>query len=170
MNKEKFLIDANSLITPFNNYYAFDFDSKFWIQLEKHIESGSVIILDLVKNEIENKTDDLSNWFQNLTIKEFINHNEQDIFINYSKIMNYLNNTPIYQKIALRDWQKITVADPWLIATAMAKNLTIITFEQAANPNSGNPSKRIKIPDVAKQFKIEVQNLYYMMRCLNIKL
>ena len=84
--------------------------------------------------------------------------------------MNYLNNTPIYQKIALRDWQRMTVADPWLIATAMAKKLTIITFEQTGNPNSGNPSKKIKIPDVAKQFKIEVQNLYYMMRCLNIKL
>lgn len=43
----------------------------------------------------------------------------------------------------------------------------IVSFENENNGlNTRNPSKNAKIPDVAKVFKVEVQNLYYMMRVL----
>ena len=49
---ELFLIDANSLITPFLSYYPFDFAPSFWSQISDHISNGSIVILDMVKAEI----------------------------------------------------------------------------------------------------------------------
>ena len=42
---EVFLIDSNSLISPYQLYYPFDFASRFWDQLKEKIEDGNVIIL-----------------------------------------------------------------------------------------------------------------------------
>ena len=36
MEKELFLIDANSLITPYLTYYHFDLVKTFWNQMEVH--------------------------------------------------------------------------------------------------------------------------------------
>ena len=36
MEKELFLIDANSLITPYLTFYSFDLVKTFWNQMEVH--------------------------------------------------------------------------------------------------------------------------------------
>ena len=38
MEKELFLIDANSLITPYLTFYSFDLVKTFWNQIEVHIK------------------------------------------------------------------------------------------------------------------------------------
>ena len=53
MSIERFLIDANSLITPYKRFYPFDFAPGFWTQMEDHIQSGEIAILDLVKRDDE---------------------------------------------------------------------------------------------------------------------
>ena len=63
------------------------------------------------------------------------------------------------------------VADPWLIAAAAVNGYKLITFEQASGSlNTKNKSGRVKIPDIAEHFDVEVHNLYYMMRQLGIKI
>ena len=52
MEKELFLIDANSLITPYLTFYSFDLAKTFWNQMEWHIQNGNIAILDLVKLEV----------------------------------------------------------------------------------------------------------------------
>ena len=52
MEKELFLIDANSLITPYLTFYPFDLVKTFWNQMEVHIKNGDIAILDLVKSEV----------------------------------------------------------------------------------------------------------------------
>ena len=49
MNQELFLIDSNSLITPYRTYYPFDLAPGFWNQVGNHIELGSIILLDVEK-------------------------------------------------------------------------------------------------------------------------
>ena len=54
---------------------------------------------------------------------------------------------------------------------AAAKGYKLITFEQSAGSlNVKNKSGRVKIPDVAKHFDVEVHNLYHMMRQLKMKI
>ena len=43
MEKGLFLIDANSLITPYLTYYPFDLVKTFWNQMEVHIKNGEVL-------------------------------------------------------------------------------------------------------------------------------
>lgn len=50
---EKFLIDSNSFMTPYRQYYAFDLVPTFWKELSKRTDSGNLILLDMVKAEIE---------------------------------------------------------------------------------------------------------------------
>lgn len=69
----------------------------------------------------------------------------------------------------MNEWARNEVADPWLIAAAAARGYKLITFEQSAGSlNVKNKSGRVKIPDVARQFNVEVYNLYYMMRQLKM--
>ena len=48
MNNEIFLIDANSLITPYLTFYPFDFAPGFWEQLANSIRNGQVAIFFVV--------------------------------------------------------------------------------------------------------------------------
>ena len=59
---EKFLIDANSFMTPYRQYYAFDLVPTYWEKISKCTDSGRLILLDMVKAEIDKGKDDLADW------------------------------------------------------------------------------------------------------------
>lgn len=169
MNPEIFLIDTNSLITSFKDFYSFDIAPGFWIQLIDHITAHRVVILDMVRNEILAVSDDLKDWFEVQNF-EIIDRRQPDIITEYGNILDYLQNEPKYKPSALTEWSKANVADPWLIAAAKVYGYTIVTFEKPVNANSGSPSKYAKIPDVAAHFNVKAENLYCMMRKLQFKL
>ena len=171
MDNEKFLIDANSFITPHLQFYPFDFAKSFWSQIEAQIEIGSIVILDMVKAEVLRGNDNLKDWMEHLTIGEYVDHRQTDIMAKYGEVLRHLQNNPCYKPSALTEWSRDTVADAWLIATAATKGYTIITFETANNGLSTcNPSKKAKIPTSASEFGVHTENLYYMMRTLGFKL
>lgn len=58
-DNEIFLVDSNSFMTPFRFYYAFDLVPAYWKELNKHINSGRIVVLDIVKDEIDKGNDDL---------------------------------------------------------------------------------------------------------------
>lgn len=171
MEKELFLIDANSLITPYLTFYSFDLAKTFWNQMEWHIQNGSIAILDLVKLEVLKGKDSLKEWMENIEVGQLIDHREPAIIVKYGEVPRHIQENPVYKPAALTEWSREEVADPWLIAAAAVGNYTIVSFE---NKNKGlntrNPSKNAKIPDVAEVFNVEVQNLYYMMRVLRFSL
>ncbi len=172
MSKEIFLIDSNSLITPHLEFYPFDFAPGFWIQMEERIKDGSIRILDMVKNELlqGKETDALKSWMEELAVDE-IDRREGAILEKYAEIVQYLQDSPLYQPTALAEWAKKTVADPWLIATAATYDFTIITFEKPSGGlNEKTPNKFAKIPDVANVFGVKTESLYYLMRTLGFKL
>lgn len=169
MIPELFLIDTNSLITSFNDYYSFDLAPGFWKQLMDHIQSKRIIILDMVRNEILAVSDDLKDWFEAQNF-DVLDRRNLDIINEYGNILDYIQNEPIYKQSALTEWSKASVADPWLIAAAKVYGYTIITFEKPVRANPGSPSKYAKIPDVAAHFNVKTANLYYMMRELHFKL
>ncbi len=171
MSKEKFLIDSNSLITPHLQFYPFDFAPGFWKQMSCSIASGDIVIMDMVKDEILKGNDKLKNWFCNLVIGDYIDRRDLGIIKVYSDVLVHIQNNKCYKEAALREWADNDVADPWLIAAANVKDLTLITFEQKNRGlNTLNPSKNAKIPDVASAFNVKTADLYYMMRTLNFKL
>lgn len=163
MDQEKFLIDANALITPHLQYYPFDLAPSFWRQLEEFIGNGTIVILDMVKAEILQGTDSLRDWMDDLEIEVLIDRRKPEILAKYSQVLTHLQNDPCYQEAALHEWSKATVADPWIIATAAAYGYTIITLEKpipGLSPKA--PTKKPKIPDVAKALGAQVYDLFYV--------
>ena len=171
MSKEIFLLDTNSFITPHLNFYPFDFAPGFWDQMEQHINSGRIAILDMVKNEILQGNDNLRSWMEDLEITCFVDRRVPNIVSLYGSILQHIQSNNCYKEAALKEWATNTVADPWLIAAAAANGFTLITFEEANKGlNPKTPSENAKIPDVASVFGVETKNLFYMMRELKFSL
>ena len=168
---EKFLIDSNSFMTPYRQYYAFDLDPAYWEKISKCTNFGRLILLDLVKAEIDKGEDDLADWLSRQEGFVICNHITSEIIGKYQEVLQYIQVCGLYKEQALRTWANGDVADPWLIAAASVNEYTIITAEV---PSGGlsvkNPNRYAKIPDIAKAFGVKTNNLYYMMRQLGIKI
>lgn len=170
MVEEKFLLDANSFVTPYQNYYPFDLTPGFWNQLKPVLLKDSVYVMDVVKNEIEKGEDALTEWMASIENLEILDRRDQTILTQYGAVLKFLQESPLYNDKALRSWSDINAADPWLIAAASAKGYTLVTFEQSAGRISpANPSGRPKIPDIAREFGVKCVNLFYFMNKMNIK-
>ena len=171
-SSEKFLIDANTLMAASRFFYAYDLIPSFWKAFENEIKSGSIVLLDMVKAEIDKGQDELKQWVSDRECDfEICNHVDPEIIPKYAEVMQYIQECGFYNEKGLNEWARNDVADPWLIATAVAKGYKLITFEQSAGSlNTKNKSGRVKIPDVAKHFGIEVHSLYHMMRQLGIRI
>lgn len=166
---EKFLLDANTFITPFQSYYPFDFASGFWMQLKPKLKLDSVYVLDVAKNEVMKGGDELSEWFGAIPDANIIDRRNASIVAKYGEILRFLQESPLYSDKALRNWSDVNVADPWLIATASVLRYTMITFETSAGTiSANNPSGKPKIPDIARKFDVKCENLFYFMRKMNI--
>ena len=169
---EKFLIDANSLMTASRLFYAYDLIPSFLNILEDNIKEGNIVLLDMVKAEIDKGQDKLKEWVSERAEDfEVCNHVDPMIIPKYAEVMQYIQECGFYNEKGLNEWARNEVADPWLIAAASAKGYQLITFEQGAGSlNVKNKSGHVKIPDVAKHFGVEVHNLYHMMRQLKVEI
>lgn len=168
---ERFLIDSNAFMTPYRQYYAFDLVPTYWEEFSRYVDTGRVVLLDMVKDEINKGHDDLSDWIDKQIGFVICNHVEPAIISKYQEVLQYVQNCGLYKEQALQNWAPGYIADPWLIAAAAVNDYTIITTEV---PSSGlspkTPNKNAKIPDVARAFGVKTNNLYYMMRKLEIKI
>lgn len=171
MVEEKFLIDLNSFMTPYRQYYAFDLVPTYWKELAKRLDTGRMILLDMVKDEIDKGQDELSAWIDKQTGFVICNYIEPAIISKYQEVLQYVQNCGLYKPQALQNWAPVYIADPWLIAAAAVNDYTIITVEK---PSSGlspkTQNKNAKIPDVARAFGVKTHDMYYMMRKLEIKI
>ena len=168
-----FLVDTNALITPYQQYYPFDFAKSFWDQIRSCIESGKIAILDMVKLELQNgdENDPLKRWIEETEIQLFVDHREPSILEQYANVLQYVQDCGFYNDTALATWSQLTVADPWLIATAKAKGYVLVTFETNIHVlDEKNKTKRVRIPDVANHFGVKIVNLFDMMRELRVHL
>ena len=66
MVKEKFLIDSNIFITPYQNFYPFDIAPSFWNQLKNKLALDEVSVLDVVRDEVIAGDDELSDWLKQI--------------------------------------------------------------------------------------------------------
>ena len=168
-----YLIDTNSLITPYRSYYSFDFGDNFWNQLKDSIHNQKILFTRSVYDEIVEKSEDvLTVWLKNIDdlkiIKEFNNSN---IMKNYQSIMQYIQECGLYKKSALTKWSSDSIADALIIATAIHFQYPIITLERpTGNLSQKQPSKNPKIPDVANHFGVECISLFDFMRLMKFQL
>ena len=167
--EEIFLVDSNSFMTPYRFYYAFDLVPAYWNAILEFIKSGRVVVLDMVKSEIDNGEDDLSRWMSEADNLKVIPHVNESTIGKYQEIIQFIATSGFYKESALNTWAQRNVADPWLIASAATNGYTLVTEEVGTNNlSTKQPQKSAKIPDVARKFEVKTINIYEMMRRLGI--
>lgn len=166
---EIFLADANSFIMPYRLYYAFDLVPAYWDVLIEQIKSHRIVVLDMVKSEIDKGKDELSSWLSDIDELTVIPHVNEVTINKYQQILQFVASSGFYKDSALEIWAQTNVADPWLIASAAAQGYTLVTEEHGTGVlSTKNKQKVAKIPDVAERFEVKTINVFEMMRRLGI--
>lgn len=169
-NNAVFLLDANAFITPYRRYYAFDLVPAYWSAIDPFVNSGTISVLDSVKNELNRNDDPLSKWLFSRNLR-IIKHNDDETVNKYGLVINYINTCGFYTSNGVRSWAEGSAADPWLIASAAANGFILVTVEsKVALLSKKSPTSKIKIPDVARHFNVETIDVFEMMRRLEIKI
>ena len=136
--------------------------------MKQQFDNGLIISIDKVYEEIMWGNDDLSNW-----LKSDINRanlidtkTEAGILTHYGNLMNWASHNLVYNANAQADFADFENADPWVVACAIDKNLTVVSQEVSAPM-----AKRIiKVPDVCTHFNVRHIDTFTFLREVNFKM
>jgi len=160
----KYAIDANVLITSSRTFYSFEIAPSFWNQL---VEKGKnkIILIDKVRDEIYKNEDQLSLWLkENENFFIIKSSADENIIKNYSLLITCVQENQQYKASAKSQFAE--EPDFWLCAHAMTYNYMIVTQEKY----KPNIKKKVKIPNVCKEFNIEYIDLFQFIKEIGIRL
>lgn len=159
-------LDANIFIESKNGPYSFDLAPGFWNFLDQQVAQRRIRASMRVYDElVENyHNDELTKWVKDRRDSGLFREPDSYVTGRYTRIIDYVMENDVYgheHKIAF-----LEKADPWVIAHAEAFNLTVATCEVLVPSNS----KRVKIPNVCRQFNVPWVNMYTMLKDLGLRL
>jgi len=150
-----YVFDSSTLINIFKHYYKSVFQT-FWDNFNELIDRKSILSVREVRNELERRTDILTEWVKNnKSIFTEPTVEEQDFIHKIYQVRHFQNN--INRKHILNGKP---VADPFVIAKTKVSNGTVVTGEYYKE-NSAN------IPNICEHFNIRCMNLETFMQSLN---
>lgn len=154
-----YLLDTNIFIRS-KNEMPMNIFHGFWQCLAELAQKGQLFSSVKVKEEIDKGNDDLKQWCaDNLPQGFFLPF---EAFDEYSNLMMWANNNSVFSVTAKQEFA--TVADAYLIATAAAKDMIVVSFE-TSDPLC---KKRIKIPDACSAIGVEYCSLNDMLYALGV--
>lgn len=134
-----YLIDSNIFIRS-KNEMPMNLWPTFWRRMTEMVNSGEIFISTKVKEEIERGHDELIEWMKSSAPKSCFVGLDSDVMLKYGEVQTWAFTRPFTESARS---VFATVADGYLIATAAAKHMTLVTYEKS-DPNS---KKRVMIPD-----------------------
>ena len=162
---DKFIIDANVLISAYRRNYPMDIIPSFWEKILEQAKIQTFFLIDEVLTEILVGEDELSSWIlENIDSFTILKSDEDIVITEYRTLIQGVMDNPKYRYKAKSDFA--SVADSWLIAHAKARNLVIVT-EEVFDSNS---RKRVLIPNVCYDLGVGYINTVALLRALKIKL
>lgn len=157
-----YLVDTNIFIESKKNT-PMDVWPSFWSTLTMLINSGQIFSIDMVKEEIERGADELTDWINANAPKSFFLTQDSQVINKLIETINWAQNSPTqYTETAINEYADL--ADSFLVATAAAKNMVMVTFEKS-NPQRRN---RIMIPDACNALGVRCCDLNTTFRELGI--
>jgi hypothetical protein len=160
---QTYLLDSNIFIEAAKRYYAFDLVPTFWDKIVENAESGNIITIDRVLDEVLVGQDDLADWCYDNTCTWCKSTNVTEIGEEYKKVIQR-----VYTEDQYKPEQKTRFAggaDGWLIAYANINNCCLVTQE-----TYDRNTKKVKIPNVCRFFGTEYDDIYGMMRALSVRI
>jgi hypothetical protein len=165
--KPNFALDANVFIQAHRRYYGFDICPGFWTCLLHHARAERLCSIDRVRKELlaGGKEDALESWVKSGSIPKtfFASTSSQDVAEHFTSIMQWVHESD-FKNEAREEFAR--VADGWLVAYAAAHRCTVVTLEEF-NPKN---KKKVLIPNVCRQFRVDCINTFQMLRALETQL
>jgi hypothetical protein len=155
-------MDSNTHIQAKNLHYNMDFCPAFWDWLGKQYQVGQVMSIDNVYIELTDSSDELSDWAKDKK-SHFISVSDNETQATFTKIANFVISLLNKSQPDIDNF--LSKADPWIIAKASTMSATVVTHEALVPDNS----KKVKIPNICKQFNVEYINTYQLLLKLEAK-
>jgi len=149
-------------LCTFNSHANFSIFASFWDGLLFYSQNGVLCSIDKVLREIKEGKDALKSWAENDFIDYFFSTKKENVIQAYSSIVPWVQNQSQYNQLAKDTFMDEDNADTWVLAFALANELTIVTHE-VFDPNI---KKRIPIPNVCLEFDIDYCDTFEMLRRL----
>lgn len=156
-----YLFDTNIFITS-KNQLPYDVWPTFWRHIAELIRNGRIFSSEKVREEIERGNDELTTWMREKSTATFYIPLDSDILDQYAITQNWANNNSIFTQEARQTYAD--VADAYLVATAAAKKMVLVTYERS-NPTC---RRRVMIPDACQALDVEYCDLNIALRKLGI--
>jgi len=165
----EYAVDSNVFIEAKNRYYRFDLPPGrwFWQLIDQAIDAGIVHSAERMREELEPARDDLTRWAAKhgdslwIPLSETILNKAKQL-VAWAQERVDLGRTGLYQ-LAVDEFAD---GDVFLIATAAASGLTVVTHETSA-PLS---RKRIMIPDACVAVGVSCVDPWTMLEDLHNRL
>ena len=146
-----FLLDTNIFINAHNVHYRINIFPSVW---NFFAETKEIKSIDKVFDEITKGDDGLVKW-GNDNESLFLPTSSKEIQDQYRIISKFVQDE--YEKQENIN-KFLGGADPWLIAYAIIKEATIVTFEKTG----GYKSLEIKIPNICKKYGVKYIETYQL--------
>lgn len=151
-----YCLDTNALIQPWTKYYSMIVCPSYWEILDRLAQDQIVFCTSEVGREIEKVDDGLYAWVKQ---RPYLIRDVD------AQVMTHLRNI-LQDYPRLVDTRKSrSMADPWVIAHAIAEKAVVVTKEEPSN----GKSNRVKIPDVCQHLGIRWINDYRFVEELGIR-
>lgn len=131
-----FSLDTSGLLDAWVRHYPLDVFPTIWTHMDQAARNGEIFVVEEVVLELKRKDDGIHDWIEDR--EAMIVALDGDLQTRVSLIMSRHPRLVDTKK-------KRSVCDPWVIALAQARGLTVVTGEKATR-NLAKP----KIPDVCK--------------------
>ncbi len=134
----------------------------FWAKMTEMINSDIIYSSVQVRDEINKGRDELTEWLKDNAPKGFFLPLTPEVIERYKETQDWARGESRFTETALRTFAD--VADAYLVATAAANDMTLVTYEES-NPQA---KKRVMIPDVCNALGVRYCNLNTVLRELGI--
>jgi hypothetical protein len=158
-----YIFDTNIFIRS-KNEMPMDIWPTFWERFRDMVNSGVIFTSITVKDEIDKGKDELTEWLKQNAPKSFYLSLDAEVMAQYTSVQNWAKSNPVYTQAALNTFAN--VADAYLVATASAKQMSLVTYE-GSSPNS---KKRVMIPDACNALGVRYCDLNTVLKEMGIKI
>jgi len=155
-----YCLDANVLIQSWQKYYNPRLCPEYWDILSQLGEQGRVFMPEEVQKEILRTEDDLAEWLKSSSIPIKL------ITATVTQCLGRIYDADPSHLTLLDNIRGRSLADPWLIAHAMAENAAVVTKEEKVTATN---AKRIKIPNVCDKMDIRWLNDFQFLEELGVR-
>lgn len=136
-----YCLDTSALVNPWRRYYPLELFPSIWDHLDECIAQGRVFASHEVQHELEQKDDELLAYAKK---KDGLFVPLDDVQQGY--VTEIVNKFPLW----INSESAKNSADPFVVALAKQRGLTVVTYETKAGPGSA----KTKIPNVCDHFAV----------------